>query len=209
MKIIKWLIKSILAGIFIGIGCIAFLSSENKVVGSILFTIGLFSILVLRLNLFTGKVCYVIEQKNYLEVFITLLGNFVGTFIIAVMMRFSRLQTFLDKANNIVNIKLSDSLLSLFILAILCNVLIYLAVEFFSKENNIKGVLALFFGVTIFVLCGFEHCVADMVYFNFALSYSFDTFLRLFIIVIGNVIGGIGIRNITKKLEDDKTPNRK
>ena len=202
MKIINWITKSILAGIFIGIGCIAFLSTDNKVIGSVLFSVGLFSILMFRLNLFTGKICYIVEKKNYLEVFITLIGNFIGALMISLLMNFSRLNTLQEKANNIVNIKLNDSLISLFLLAILCNVMIYLVVENFNKEDKIKGVLALFFGVTIFVLCGFEHCVADMVYFTFIRSYTWDTLFRLFIIILGNIVGGIGIRTLTKKIEE-------
>lgn len=198
MKYLNWLIKSILAGIFIGIGCIAFLVSENKIVGAIWFTVGLFSILALKLNLFTGKVCYMIEKKNYDEVGITLLGNFIGTSIIALLMRLSRLSSLLPKANEIVSVKLNDSLLSLFFLAILCNILIYLAVEIFNKDSDLRGIVALFFGVGIFVLCGFEHCIADMVYFNLTLTYSWDMLLRLFVIILGNTIGGIGIRYLTR-----------
>lgn len=194
MKYLNWLLKSILAGIFIGIGCIAFLSCENKIIGSLLFTVGLFVILTFKLNLFTGKLCYLLENKNYSEVGITLIGNFIGSFIISMFMRLSRLSLLLEKANNIVNIKLTDSLLSLFILAILCNILIYIAVEGFNKFKDIKGILALFFGVSIFVLAGFEHCIADMVYFNFTLTYSFNMLLRLCIIILGNIVGGIGIR---------------
>lgn len=198
MKYLNWLVKSILAGIFIGIGCIAFLMCENKIVGAIWFTVGLFSILALKLNLFTGKVCYMIEKKNYDEVGITLLGNFIGTGIIALLMRLSRLSSLLPKANEIVSVKLNDSLLSLFFLAILCNILIYLAVEIFNKDSDLRGIVALFFGVGIFVLCGFEHCIADMVYFNLTLTYSWDMLLRLFVIILGNTIGGIGIRYLTR-----------
>ena len=197
-EIFNWLLKSILAGIFIGIGCIAFLISENKIVGAIWFTVGLFSILALKLNLFTGKICYVIEKKNYSEIGITLIGNFIGTGVIALLVRLSRLSTLLPKASEIVSVKLNDSLLSLFVLAILCNVLIYLAVEMVNNDNGIKGIVALFFGVGIFVLCGFEHCIADMVYFNMTLTYSWDMLLRLFIIILGNTVGGIGIRYLTR-----------
>ena len=44
---IEILIKSILAGIMIGIGGTIYLSLDNKIVGSILFAIGLFIIVVI------------------------------------------------------------------------------------------------------------------------------------------------------------------
>ena len=54
-------------------------------------------------------------------------------------------------------------------LAIFCNVLIYIAVEGYrSIENSLGRYLAVFFGVTVFVVCGFEHCVANMYYFTAA-----------------------------------------
>ena len=62
-KILNWFIKSVLAGMFIGIGCLAYLSSPDKIIGALLFTVGLFVILTFKLNLFTGKICYIIEKK--------------------------------------------------------------------------------------------------------------------------------------------------
>ena len=82
--IIIYLIKSILAGIMIAIGGTIFLSLDNKIIGSIFFSIGLFMICTRGLNLFTGKIGYIFENnlKYTLEVIITLIGNFIGTFAI-------------------------------------------------------------------------------------------------------------------------------
>lgn len=198
-KILNWFIKSILAGMFIGIGCLAYLSSPDKIVGAFLFTVGLFVILTFKLNLFTGKICYVIEKKNYLEVVITLLGNFIGTLLLALMCRATRLINLIEYANAICEIKLSDSYISLFILGILCNILIYIAVEGYNKFKDIRGILSLFFGVIIFVVIGLEHCIADMFYFNFTFIYSWEVLLRLLIIVLGNGIGGISIRYLFRR----------
>ena len=46
-------LKSILAGIMISIGCMVFLSCENKYIGSFLFSIGLITVVVFDLNLYT------------------------------------------------------------------------------------------------------------------------------------------------------------
>ena len=69
MKIVKTFIKAIVAGMFIGIGGSAFLMIENKVVGSVMFAVGLFAICTMGFNLFTGKVCYVFENKIFLTSF--------------------------------------------------------------------------------------------------------------------------------------------
>ena len=51
--------------------------------------------------------------------------------------------------------------------------------------------LSLFFGVMVFILCGYEHCVADMFYFTAAGVWSVDTVLRLVVITLGNAVGGV------------------
>ena len=58
----KILLSAIIAGCAIGFGGTVFLSVENTVVGSVLFTIGLFVVCTRGLHLFTGKVCYVFDN---------------------------------------------------------------------------------------------------------------------------------------------------
>ena len=91
----KYLVKSILAGIMIGIGATTYLSLENKIVGSVLFSIGLFVILIKELNLYTGKVGYIFNNNlSYLkEVIITLIGNFMGTFLVGSILKLTRISS--------------------------------------------------------------------------------------------------------------------
>ncbi|MCM1441307.1 MAG: formate/nitrite transporter family protein, partial [Roseburia sp.] len=82
--------------------------------------------------------------------------------------------------------------LSLFILGVLCNILIFIAVDGFKNNPHELGkYLSLFFGVTVFILCGFEHCVADMFYFTAAGAWSADALVRLLVITLGNAVGGV------------------
>ena len=89
----SWL-KSILAGLFIGIGGIAYLSVENKVVGAALFAVGLFTICTLGYNLYTGKLCYILDSDKkggYLVWLIQIwVGNLIGTVIAGYGMRLTR-----------------------------------------------------------------------------------------------------------------------
>ena len=61
-----------------------------------------------------------------------------------------------------------------------------------AKSTTVK-ILALFFGVVVFVVCGLEHCVADMFYFTFSNLLGSGVFLPLLIIVLGNIVGGLFI----------------
>ena len=81
MKRSKILLSAILAGLCVGFGGIVFLSVENKVIGAAAFTIGLFVICTFGFHLFTGKVCYVLQNdRNYaLDLPVIWLGNLIGT----------------------------------------------------------------------------------------------------------------------------------
>ena len=76
-KYVRLFALAVLAGAAIGIGGIVFLSLENKIVGALMFTAGLYSICVHGLNLFTGKVGYAVEQpKSYIiDLVIIWVGN--------------------------------------------------------------------------------------------------------------------------------------
>ena len=61
-KYMRMFALAVLAGIAIGIGGIVYLTMENKIVGALLFTVGLYTICVHGLNLFTGKAGYLVVQ---------------------------------------------------------------------------------------------------------------------------------------------------
>jgi len=194
MKFSKIFVSSILAGVCIGCGGTVFLSLDNKVLGAMFFTVGLFCICTFSLHLFTGKVCYVFQNdKSYaLSIPLIWFGNLIGTGLLALMVRFSRLAFLAEKAAAVAAPKLSDNMLSLFLLGILCNVFIYIGVEGFrTNPHEVGKYLALFFGVMVFILCGYEHCIANMFYFSLAGVWSVDTVVRLLVITLGNAVGGV------------------
>jgi len=195
MKYVKTFALAVLAGICIALGGTVFLSLDNKAVGALFFTVGLFVICTTGLNLFTGKVCYVFQQdKAYaLNLPVIWLGNLLGTWLTAFVERQTRIGPALaEKAAGLCTVKLEDGLLSIFLLAVLCNMLIYIAVDGFKNNPHELGkYLALFFGVAVFILCGFEHCVANMYYFSVAGMWSGKTFLYILVMTAGNAVGGV------------------
>lgn len=193
-KYLEFLIKGIYAGVLIGMGGVAYLAIENKIVGSFIFSFGLLTVCMYSLNLYTGKVGYVLQNKaSYLiELFISLLGNFIGTFVVGNLIRLTRFKNYIDTAKNIVNIKLNDNLLSIFILAIFCGMIMYIAVNNYKKSKDVLGkYITIFMGIMAFILCGFEHCVANMFYFSIAGVYSSKAFLYLLVMILGNSLGSI------------------
>ena len=191
----KDFIKSVLAGIMIGIGGTIYLSIDNKVVGASLFGIGLFMIVIYGFNLYTGKIGYLVDNFNFKYIkmlVITLIGNFIGTFFVGYIFKFTRIYSLIhDKAKLLVDVKLDDSLISILILAFFCGILMYLAVNTYKENKDISKYLGVFLGVIVFILCGFEHCIANMYYFSVANIWNLNTLLYLLIMILGNSLGGM------------------
>ena len=193
-KYVDSLLKGIYAGFMIGIGAIAFLSLENKVLGSFFFSIGLLTICMYAMNLYTGKVGYILINKiEYIyELLLGLLGNFMGTFIIGKLILLTRVSNINEKALSLVNIKLNDNLLSIFILSIFCGILMYIAVNNYKKVGTEIGkYIGIFMCVMTFILCGFEHCIANMAYITIANAWSWKALLYVLIMILGNSFGAI------------------
>ncbi|BFK08112.1 formate/nitrite transporter family protein [Faecalimonas umbilicata] len=197
MNILTTLKKSIIGGFLIGFGGTVYLNMDNKIVAAFLFGLGLFTIINFELNLYTGKIGY-LSKENWREILLTLIGNFIGTNLFAFLVLQTRLAGKLKEVvAPAVELKLSDNLLSTFILAIFCGILMSIAVGTFKKLPNILGTLAVFLCVAVFILAGFEHCVANM--FFFALSSSpADYLLTLLVAIVGNSLGGIAFYRLTK-----------
>lgn len=189
----KIMFKSFLAGVMIAIGGTVFLSIENKVIGASLFSIGLFGVLIYNLNLYTGKIGYLITNFNlkYVkELAITIIGNFIGACSVGFILRYTRIyDNIYSKALILANTKLNDNLLSIFILSIFCGLLMYFAVNGFKKQTDFGKYLVVYLGVAVFILCGFEHCIANMYYFSVADIWSLKTLGYTEIMVLGNSVG--------------------
>ena len=190
----KVFLSAVLAGMSIGFGGMVFLSADNKVIGAALFTIGLFVVCTFGFHLFTGKVCYTFENDTRFQLDLPLiwLGNLVGTGVVAGICHLTRNADALsEKAMALCRIKMDDSLLSLFLLGVLCNIFIYIAVEgYLRNPHQVGKYLSLLFGVMVFILAGTEHCVADMYYFWMAGTVSGRALVCLLIISLGNAAGG-------------------
>ena len=182
-SIVNVILRGLLAGICISIGSIVYMNVRG-VVGPVLFATGLMSIFTLDLYLYTGKVPYVKRIEELPFILTILLSNFVGCCITYL---------FPNPASiDIVNQKLSQPLLQLFVEAMLCNALIYIACEANKKGNT----LLVIFAVATFILCGFEHSIANVCFFVCAGEFSMDAILNTLIVVVGNAFGGLITRRI-------------
>lgn len=195
MEQIRQFFSAILAGMMIGVGGTVFLVQQNMVVGSFLFGIGLFTVAVLQLQLYTGKIGYLpFEKPAYLlELLITWAGNLVGTYLMGTILRYTRIYTAIaERANGIVALKLEDNYVSLFILGIFCGILMFLAIDTFRRQDgSATKMIALFLPVMVFILAGFEHVVANMFYFSLTNAWNTKCWIATAVVTLGNSVGGM------------------
>lgn len=185
-KYIKLFISSLYAGVAISIGCIAFLCTKQ----AIFFPIGLLIVCGYQFNLFTGKIPYA-EAKEVPKLLFIFIGNIIGAMLIGTVFRYAK-PTLSIEAIKICETKLSEGW-NIIPLAIMCNVLIFTAVDVFNDIdfNIIFRTFVLWMATTIFVICGFEHCVANSFYF--ALAGMIDINSAIFILnnMVWNAVGGL------------------
>lgn len=200
-------INAVIGGMMIGIGGCVSLSCDNKYIGSALFSLGLFAIIQFGYGLYTGKIGYVpLRKPAYLsECLFTLLGNALGTFIDAILLRQTRIFAAIsEKAAASVETKVGDSLWSAFILAVFCGILMFTAVENARRSNEAGGHVEKTVGtilcIMVFIQCGFNHCIADMFYIFLSGTLS-QAAAYLPVVIIGNSVGGM-LFPLMKKLTD-------
>lgn len=211
MKKLVDFLYAIMAGAFIAMGGVVFLSLDNKIVGAFMFSLGLFAVCTLKYNLFTGKVGYLFcnDVKTYLPwCLMVWVGNLVGSIIVAELVRLTRVAPgIIEKSTKLVQVKADDSLISLFVLGIFCNIMVVHAVDqYLNNPHEIGKYLGIVMSIMVFILCGFEHCIADMFYIQMARMWNSQTIIALIVITLGNVLGGILIptmRNINTKLKSE------
>lgn len=201
-KYIDILLRAFLTGILIAIGGAVNLSCDNRYIGAFLFGTGLFTILTFGLALYTGKVGYAVENKpSYLiDLVVIWVGNFLGTLFTGIVLNLTRIGAAMsEKAAGLCDTKLADSPLSIFILAFFCGMLMFIAADGYKNLTNpLAQMLAIFLPVMVFILSGFEHCVANMFYFSVAGMWNRDSALSMLIMTLGNSAGGIFIPLLRK-----------
>lgn len=176
-------VKSISAGIMISIGGMVFLSCDNRYVGALLFSTGLISVVLFGFNLYTGRIGYVLKNDRvfFTDTLLSILGNAIGCLI-------GLLRSPIGNVAKTCSDKLAKPLPQVFIDAVFCGILIYVCVEIYKKHSKLIGIV---FCIPTFILCGFEHSVADMFYLINARVFTPYALLFVVIVILGNALGGL------------------
>ena len=189
--------SAILSGICIGIAGWGYLATMN-IIGAVLFCFGLLAVINYRLTLYTGMAGFVKfhNSKRKLSIgpsvgylLFVLLGNIVGCLLVALLARLSPIDLSAS-AQSILEGRLSVGPLRCGLLAIGCGFIMTTIVTFARQDK----LLPLLFGIPLFIICGFPHCVADAFYYlTVPLEYTKQHWVEIVILypclVVGNFIG--------------------
>lgn len=187
---LKTFFSGICAGLMVGIGGCIYLSCENKVVGAVLFSVALLTICYLGMYLYTGKIGMFAEDvtvKNALLLPVGLIGNWVGATACGLLASYAR-PALIETAKKLCEAKLEISPLRVIVLGAFCGILMYSAVKPWVAKQSVFGI---FFCIPTFILCGFEHSIADIFYFAAGRVFEPGRVLFITLVVLGNTLGGM------------------
>jgi nitrite transporter NirC len=197
--------RALFAGILIGIACIVYcnlLCINQKVSGALLFSFALIIICQYNLNLFTGKIGYAIDigrktdSTCLQEIILALVYNFLGVVLICLLYNLCNPNKLLNVINSMYQDKIGGSWYTTLFNSIGCGMLMFIAVNTYKKCNNkVIGVVCIIFCVSVFIVCGFEHCIANFGYMfltnNNLQGTTFQIVIFNILCVVGNSVGGI------------------
>ena len=181
IEMIDKFIRSILAGICIGLGGAIFLKLGG-VIGAIMFAFGLLTVIHFKLPLYTGTAGFIKLNKfeEYKDMIIILIGNIIGCFLLA-LLNIQGIDSTAVIASRI-DAGYSQCLLN----AIGCGLIMTLIVQ----GGRDKNLLLILFGIPLFILLGFYHSIADAFYMQIvSMELFFDYLPYYLVIVLGNFIG--------------------
>lgn len=184
--------KSIAAGIAIALGGYAYIHLEGGVIGALLFSIGLITVCIMNLNLYTGKICYILRDPKNPGLYIwILICNLVGVLMIAFIAPYGASKSAMKFVQQLSNNKLQRDMTGVFVSAFICNIFIYIAVNTWKNYKDIVGIAVIVLSVVGFITTGSEHCIADAFYFAVGGGPINKILLFMAVCIIGNTFGGI------------------
>lgn len=188
--------KSISAGLLIGLAAIAFTAcAESRQVGALLFSFGLLVIAATGQYLYTGKIGSWNPGLMPFGELMTMLGvNLAAAFVTGVAAHLAK-PGLIESAGIICMGRVGQSLIGAFLSACLCGCLVYLAIYMFNhdKLHPVVRMSGLILCVMVFVISGFDHCIANAAYFGLGFgTYPPVSALAVLVMdILGNSIGAL------------------
>jgi len=176
-----------------------------RTICALIFPFGLGMVMIMGAELFTGN-CMIItsvldKRCSMMEMFrnwiIIYLSNFVGALLVAAGCAWFGQMDYSGGLLAVYTMKVAAgkcgiSFANGVVMGILCNLLVSMGVLMsLAGKDATSRILGAYLPVSFFVLCGFEHCVANMYYITVAKAWSLKAAGYMLVMVLGNAAGGV------------------
>ncbi|MFA5481319.1 MAG: formate/nitrite transporter family protein [Bacilli bacterium] len=212
-KLLKTYVSSFIAGLLVVLGASIYLllfAFDLRPIGAVMFASGLIVILIFGFHLYTGMIGYAFskDKASPLSLLIVLLGN--ATAVIAIGYLFSLLRltgwnALFDIVDGIADnraVGSGEEWYRAIINGFFCGIFVFLAVHSYkvAKPTWLK-ILGVAFFISLFVLAGTEHCIANMFFFSLGSNWNVGTLLNTGLVIIGNSLGSLFIWFVLSSIE--------
>lgn len=182
------------AAVLISLGNYALLKLGSPI-GPVIFAFGLLGVCYMGQNLFTGKCGFLFADKIcFLDLLLILVVNLAAGYLIGMMYATMDAEV---AAAAVAKASSWEVSLPFFLKAVMCGVIMYIAVLMYRKGTP----LGIIFGVPLFIFCGFQHCIANVITMGVAMTFDFSLILA----VVGNFIGSLVMWGISKDIKLKKS----
>ena len=187
------ILKSVGASLLISLGNYALLKLGSPI-GPVIFAFGLLGVCFMKLNLFTGKCGFLFEDKiKIIDLLIILLVNLAAGYLFGYIYSFADQDIVTSAVAKAATYEIS---ISFFIRSILCGIIMYIAVLMYRKNTN----LGIIYGIPLFIFCGFQHCIANVITLGVAHTFSWS----LLICILGNFVGSLMMWYLSREVINNK-----
>lgn len=173
--------QSIVAGLLIGLGACGFLALGG-LAGAIIFAFGLVGVVLSGVPLYTGRAGVMTDIPALGKIWF---WNFVGAMVLGLLVTAIGGEM-ADRAQAVMDGRLAQGPWRCVLRSIGCGLIIDLSVWLYRSSKNLVPVL---FGVPLFIVCGFYHSIADVVYMFAAWRWDIGLLWFYPAIVVGNYLG--------------------
>ena len=132
-------------------------------------------------NLFTGKCGFLISDKiKLLDLFLILLFNLIAGYLLGLLFSFTDKEVLSNAVSRVTTWEFS---FPYFVKGVMCGVIMYIAVFMYKKGTP----LGIIFGIPLFIFCGFQHCIANII----TLGAAQTMHVAIILAIIGNFVGSL------------------
>ena len=210
LEVVVFCLMAVCSGVMVGIGGVSsllasvWLGDWGRLVGAVLFSLGIFTIVTYEMKLFTGMVAEIPKMgaKNYWKLPVCFLCNALGVGVVALLAHYSPVgELIIGRSQSLISTKLSanDWALRALCSSILCGILITVSVRCrsYTQKKGVSSTLGVTFPIVVFAFCGFDHSVANMLHFFYLGQCTWQIVGYILVSILGNLIGGVAFPMIT------------